>query len=128
MLPHGNLLGCKALLCLKAGKPPVTFRLPSRSLASRCVPKRVLGDEMMVGYAHPTCNYAKAPTFHLTLTTDPWQLITAHGSLPRPFVGDDVVVPGELGLGGQGHLHSVLLGQAFEQPGRVFECGVVNGH
>ena len=70
---------------------------------------------------------AKASSFHLTLTADPWQLITAHrlrlpalGSLPKPLVGDGVVVPGELGLGGQGHLYLVVFGQALEQPGAVF--------
>ena len=41
----GNLLGCKALLCLTAGNPSVTFLLPSWSLASRCVPKPELGNE-----------------------------------------------------------------------------------
>ena len=58
-------------------------------------------------------------SIHLTLTTDPWQLITAHGSLTKPFVSDDVVVPGELRLGGQGHLYLVVFGQAGEQPGPV---------
>jgi hypothetical protein len=41
----GNLIGCKALLCLAAGYPSVTFLLPSWSLAFWCVPKPELGNE-----------------------------------------------------------------------------------
>jgi hypothetical protein len=42
-----NLIGPKALLCLTAGNPSVTFLLPSWSLASRCIPKPELGNEQM---------------------------------------------------------------------------------
>ena len=43
-------------------------------LGARCVPKLELGNER---------NNAKAPSIHLTLTTDYWQLITA---FPTPAI------------------------------------------
>ena len=60
----GNLIGCKALLCLTAGNPDGNVPFAKQELGGQVRPQAGAWER------------EESPSLHLTLTTDHWQLIT----------------------------------------------------
>jgi hypothetical protein len=63
--------------------------------------------------------HIETPSVYVTLTPIPGNCSLFTANSTRPFVGDGVVVPGELGLSAQVHLHLVLFSQAVQQLGPI---------